>query len=74
LTSEPLIFDSSKQQITSKHVLATTGYPRYYFRWVEVDNSNLLIAVSYSISFAFAAIMGMLAFYKNILSQARNAI
>jgi NTE family protein len=37
LTSQPLIFDSSKQQITSKHILATTGYPRYYFRWVEVE-------------------------------------
>jgi NTE family protein len=37
LTSEPLIFDSSKQQITSKHILATTGYPGYYFRWVEVE-------------------------------------
>jgi NTE family protein len=37
LTSEPLIFDSSKQQITSKHILAATGYPRYYFRWVEVE-------------------------------------
>jgi NTE family protein len=37
LTSEPLIFDSSKQQINSKHILATTGYPRYYFRWVEVE-------------------------------------
>jgi len=38
LTSQPLIFDSSKQQITSKHILATTGYPRYYYRWVEVEN------------------------------------
>ena len=37
LTSQPLIFDSSKQQITSKHILATTGYPRYHFRWVEVE-------------------------------------
>ena len=37
LTGEPLIFDSTKQQITSKHVLATTGYPSYYFRWVEVE-------------------------------------
>src|SRR5919197_1945660 len=37
LTAEPLIFDSSKQQITSKHILATTGYPRYYFPWVEVE-------------------------------------
>jgi NTE family protein len=32
-----LIFDSSKQQITSKHILATTGYPRYYYRWTEVE-------------------------------------
>lgn len=38
LTAEPLIFDSSKQQITSKHILAATGYPTYYFRWVEVEN------------------------------------
>jgi NTE family protein len=37
LTAEPLIFDSTKQQITSKHILATTGYPTYYFRWVEVE-------------------------------------
>ena len=37
LSAEPLIFDSSKQQITSKHLLATTGYPSYYFQWVEVE-------------------------------------
>jgi NTE family protein len=37
LTAEPLIFDSSKQQITPKHILAATGYPTYYFRWVEVE-------------------------------------
>jgi NTE family protein len=37
LTAEPLIFDSSKQQITSRHILATTAYPRYYFRWAEVE-------------------------------------
>lgn len=37
LTAEPLIFDSATQQITSKHVLATTGYPSYYFQWVEVE-------------------------------------
>ena len=29
LTAEPLIFDSSKQQITSKHILAATGYPTH---------------------------------------------
>jgi NTE family protein len=37
MTAEPLIFDSSKQQITSKHILAATGYPSYYFPWVEVE-------------------------------------
>jgi NTE family protein len=37
LNAEPLIFDSSKQQITSKHILAATGYPSYYFPWVEVE-------------------------------------
>jgi NTE family protein len=37
LTAEPIIFDSAKQQITPKHILATTGYPTYYFQWVEVE-------------------------------------
>ena len=37
LTAEPLMFDSAKQQITSKHILAATGYPSYYFRWEEVE-------------------------------------
>jgi NTE family protein len=37
MTAEPLIFDSTKQQITSKHILAATGYPSYYFPWVEVE-------------------------------------
>jgi NTE family protein len=37
LTAEPLIFDSNKQQITSKHLLAATGYPSYYFQWVKVE-------------------------------------
>src|ERR671914_2493594 len=37
LTAEPLIFDSAKQQITSKHILAATGYPSYYFPWEEVE-------------------------------------
>lgn len=37
LTAEPLIFDSSKQQITPKHILAATAYPKYYFQWVEVE-------------------------------------
>ena len=33
----PLTFDSAKQQISPKHILATTGYPTYYFKWVEVE-------------------------------------
>jgi NTE family protein len=37
MTAEPLIFDSAKQQITSKHLLAATGYPSYYFPWAEVE-------------------------------------
>jgi NTE family protein len=37
MTAEPLIFDSTKQQITSKHLLAATGYPSYYFQWIEVE-------------------------------------
>jgi NTE family protein len=37
LTAEPLIFDSTNQQITSKHILAATGYPSYYFGWTEVE-------------------------------------
>jgi NTE family protein len=37
MTAEPLIFDSAKQQITSKHILAATAYPSYYFPWAEVE-------------------------------------
>ncbi|MGH9989214.1 MAG: hypothetical protein ACREAS_02125, partial [Nitrososphaera sp.] len=37
MTAEPLIFDSAKQQITSKHILAATGYPSYYFPWAKVE-------------------------------------
>ncbi len=37
MTAEPLTFDSSIQQITSKHLLATSAYPLYYFPWVEVE-------------------------------------
>jgi NTE family protein len=38
LTAEPLTFDSSKQQITSKHILATSAYPLYNFRWIQVED------------------------------------
>ena len=37
LTAQPLIFDSSKQQITPKHILAASGYPLYNFPWIEVE-------------------------------------
>jgi NTE family protein len=37
LTAEPLTFDSSKQKITVKHLLATSGYPLYGFPWIEVE-------------------------------------
>jgi NTE family protein len=37
LTAEPLTFDSYKQQITPKHILAICGYPVYAFPWVEVE-------------------------------------
>ena len=37
LTAQPLVFDSSKQQITAKHILATSGYPLYNFPWIEVE-------------------------------------
>jgi NTE family protein len=37
LTSEPLTFDSSRQKITAKHVLATSAYPLYLFPWVEIE-------------------------------------
>ena len=38
LTAEPLTFDSYKQQITPKHILATSGYPLYAFPWIEVES------------------------------------
>jgi NTE family protein len=37
LTAEALVFDSSKQQITPKHILAASGYPLYNFPWIEVE-------------------------------------
>ena len=36
LTSQPLTFDSSKQKITPKHILATSAYPSDNFPWVEL--------------------------------------
>ncbi len=38
LNSRPLTFDSYKEQITTKHILATSAYPLYNFRWIEVKD------------------------------------
>lgn len=38
LTAEPLTFDSFRQQITPKHILATSAYPLYNFPWIEVED------------------------------------
>jgi NTE family protein len=37
LSAKPLVFDSSRQQITPKHILATSGYSLYNFPWTEVE-------------------------------------
>jgi NTE family protein len=37
MTAEPIVFDSAKQQITPKHILATTAYPTYFFQLVELE-------------------------------------
>jgi len=37
LNSQALVFDSSKQQISAKHILAASGYPLYNFPWIEVE-------------------------------------
>jgi NTE family protein len=37
LNAEPLTFDSSKEQITPQHILGTSAYPLYNFRWAEVQ-------------------------------------
>lgn len=37
LTAEPLTFDSSKEQITIRHLLGTSGYPLYGFPWAKLE-------------------------------------
>jgi NTE family protein len=37
LTSEPLTFDSYRQKITPKHILATSGLPSEGLPWVELE-------------------------------------
>ncbi|MGI8831683.1 MAG: hypothetical protein ACR2IS_03490, partial [Nitrososphaeraceae archaeon] len=37
LTAEPLIFDSTKQPIKPRHLLATSAHPSYNFPWAKVE-------------------------------------
>jgi NTE family protein len=39
MTSKPLVFDNTKMEIKSKHILASSGYPIYGFPWVGVEDS-----------------------------------
>jgi NTE family protein len=39
MTSKPLVFDNTKMEIKSKHILASSGYPIYGFPWIEVEDS-----------------------------------
>ena len=40
LTADPIVFDSVKMRIQTKHLLATTAYPVYGFPWVKVEDST----------------------------------
>jgi NTE family protein len=51
LTSQPLTFDSSRQKITPKHILATSGYPSDNFPWVEPIGCNAIRACRSCVSF-----------------------
>jgi NTE family protein len=37
LNAQSLTFDSFKQQIGPKHILATSAYPLYNFPWIEIE-------------------------------------
>jgi NTE family protein len=40
LTAEPIVFDSAKMSIKTKHLLATTAYPVYCFPWIEIEDAT----------------------------------
>jgi NTE family protein len=40
LTAEPMVFDSAKMRIQTKHLLASTAYPAYGFPWVEIEDGT----------------------------------
>jgi NTE family protein len=39
MTARPLIFDNTKMEIKSKHILASSGYPIYGFPWIELEDN-----------------------------------
>lgn len=39
LTAEPLVFDSARMPIESKHLLASCGYPNYGFPWTKIEEN-----------------------------------
>jgi NTE family protein len=39
LTAKPLIFDNTKMEIKSKHILASSGYPIYGFPWIQIEDN-----------------------------------
>jgi NTE family protein len=40
LTAEPLVFDSTRMEIKTKHLLASCGYPIYGFPWIEIEKDT----------------------------------
>jgi NTE family protein len=40
LTAEPMVFDSAKMRIQTRHLLASTAYPAYGFPWVEIEDET----------------------------------
>jgi NTE family protein len=40
LTSEPILFDSSRNPIEKKHILASTAYPLYGFPWIKLGDDT----------------------------------
>ena len=40
LNAEPIVFDSAKMRIQTKHLLASTAYPVYGFPWVKIEDGT----------------------------------
>jgi NTE family protein len=39
MTASPLVFDNTKMEIKTKHILASSGYPIYGFPWIKVEDN-----------------------------------